>query len=77
MDLQIILIFILAVLVVTIVIVATYLILVLKDLRITIQKVNVVIENLEGITNAVTNPMSIVAGVLKGLKLFRNFQKED
>lgn len=77
MELQIVLIFILAILTVTLVGVGIYIILVLKELRETIQKANLIIDDVETLTNVVSNPLSIVSGLVKGYQAIKNLQKED
>jgi len=77
MELQILLTFILAVLTVTLVGVGLYVILVLKEFRETLQKSNMILEDVENVTNAVSNPLSLITGALKGYKTFKNFRKEE
>lgn len=64
MDLQVILIFILALLTVNLMIVGFYVILVLKEFRETIKKSNQVLDNVHQVTNAVSNPVTSLAGVV-------------
>lgn len=77
MELQLLLIFILAILTITLVGVGIYVILVLKELRATIQKANLIIDDVETLTNIVSNPLSIVTGAVKGYKAIKNLQKEE
>ena len=77
MDLQILLIFILAILTVTLVVVGIYVVFVLKDLRETIQKTNTILSDVESLTNAVSNPVSIITGAIKGFNAFKNLRKEE
>ncbi|MFC1722268.1 hypothetical protein ACFL0C_01320 [Patescibacteria group bacterium] len=77
MDLQVILIFILAVITVTLVVVGAYVVLVLKELRESIQKANFILDDVENVTNVVANPLSILTGVLKGYQTIKNFKKEE
>lgn len=77
MELQVVLIFILALLTITLVGVGIYVILVLKEFRETIQKANMIIDDVETLTNVVSNPLSIVTGVIEGYKAIKNLKKED
>jgi uncharacterized protein YoxC len=77
MDLQVVLIFILAILTVALVGVGVYVILVLKELRETIQKANLIIDDVETLTNIVSNPLSLVTGIIEGFKAVKNLKKED
>lgn len=67
MDIQGILIFILAVLTVNLIAVGIYVILVLKDFRETIKKANSVLDNVHEVTNMVANPITSLAGVIAGV----------
>ena len=77
MDLQIILIFILAILAVVLVAVGVYVVLVLKELRITIQKANVILDDVENVTNVVANPLSIISSVFEGYKAIKNLRNGE
>jgi hypothetical protein len=77
MDLQILIIFILAILTVTLVGVGIYVILVLREFRDTIQKANLILDDVENLTNLVTNPMSIFTGIVKGYQTIKNLKKEE
>jgi hypothetical protein len=77
MELQVVLIFILAMLTITLVGVGVYVILVLKEFRETIQKANLIIEDVEALTKAFSNPLSIITGAVKGYKAIKNLQKEE
>ena len=77
MDLQIVLIFILAILTVVLVGVGVYVILVLREFRETIQKANLIIDDVENLTNAVSNPLSIVTGVIEGIKAVKNLKNKE
>lgn len=76
MDLQVILIFILALLTINIIIVGVYVIIVLKELRVTIKKSNEVLDNIHSVTNTVVNPITslvgIVSGVVEGFKAVKS-----
>lgn len=64
MDIQSILVFILALLTINLIIVGVYVVLVLRELRVTIRKANDIIENVESITSIVTNPLSLLSGLI-------------
>ena len=64
MDIQAILVFILALLTLNLVVVGVYVVLVLKELRVTIQKANGIIDNVEGFSNIFSNPLSLLSGFL-------------
>lgn len=67
MDIQGILIFILALLTLNLIAVGVYLILVLKEFRETIKKANLVLDNVHDVTNAVANPITTIAGIIAGV----------
>ena len=67
MDIQTILIFILAILTVNLIAVGVYVILVLKDFRETIQKANSVLDNVHEVTDFVANPITSIAGIISGV----------
>lgn len=77
MELQVVLIFILALLTVTLVGVGVYIILVLREFRETIQKANMIIDDVETLTNVVSNPLNIITGIVQGYKAIRNLRKEE
>ena len=77
MDLQIVYIFILAIITVTLVAVAIYVILILREVRGTIQKANEIMEDFESVTNAFSNPMSIIMGVIDGYKAIKSLKKDE
>ena len=72
MDLQTVLIAVLILIALNLLVVGIYIILVLKEFRNTLQKVNVVIANLNTLGSAITNPVSaaieVVTNVVKGYK---------
>jgi hypothetical protein len=72
MDIQIILIFILALLTVNLMVVGFYVILVLKEFRQSIKKSNEIMDDIHGMTHAVSNPVTsligVVGGVVEGIK---------
>ncbi len=67
MDIQTILIFILALLTINLIVVGIYVILVLKDFRETIHKANGVLDNVHNVTGLVGNPVTTIAGILAGV----------
>lgn len=67
LDIQTVLIFILGILTINLIIVGVYVILVLKEFRHTIKKANHVLENVNGFTDAVTNPIATIAGIISGV----------
>ncbi len=77
MDLQILLIFILAILTVTLVGVGVYVILVLKEFKSTLQKANFIMDDVETLTNAVSNPLSIITAAIEGFKAITNLKKKE
>lgn len=72
MDIQVVLVIILFILTVNLVVVGVYLVLVLKDLRQTLQKANNVLTDVESVTHIVSNPLAtittLISYVLKGFK---------
>lgn len=78
MDLQVILIFILALLTLNLLIVGFYLILVLKEFRQTVKKANIVLENVSSVTNAATSPIVSIVGMLgsvfEGMKTVKSIR---
>jgi uncharacterized protein YoxC len=67
MDLQTILIFILAILTINLIAVGIYVVLVLKEFRETVKKANGVLDNVHTVTDAVSNPISAIAGIISGV----------
>lgn len=67
MDVQVILVFILAILTIALVAVAFYVVMVLKELRNTIKKSNAVLDNVHSVTNSVTNPVNTIMGIVSGI----------
>ncbi len=76
MDIQVILIFILAILTVSLVVVGFYVVLVLKEFRNTVRKTNSVLDNVRTVTNTVSNPISaitsLVTGIAQGFKTVKS-----
>jgi len=60
MDIQTVLVFILALLTVNLIIVGVYVVLVLKELRETIHKANNILETADSVTSIVSNPLSMI-----------------
>lgn len=67
MDIQTILIFILALLTVNLIAVGIYVIMVLRDFRETIKKANEVLDNVHDVTDIVANPITSIAGIIAGV----------
>jgi len=67
MDIQTILIFILSILTINLIAVGIYIILVLREFRQTIKKANYVLDNVNGFTDAIANPVSTIAGIISGV----------
>lgn len=64
MDIQSILVFILALLTINLIIVGVYVVMVLKELRVTIKKANDIMDNVESVSSIVTNPLSLISGFI-------------
>ncbi len=67
MDIQSILIFILALLSVNLIAVGVYVILVLREFKDTLKKANQVLDNVHEVTDAVANPVTTIAGIISGV----------
>jgi uncharacterized protein YoxC len=67
MDIQSILIFILAILTVNLIAVGIYVVLVLKEFRETVKKANEVLDNVHDVTSAVSSPITSIAGIIAGV----------
>ena len=67
MDIQTVLIFILAILTVNLIILGVYIILVLKEFRQTLKKANYVLDNVNEFTDSFVNPISTIAGLISGV----------
>ncbi len=67
MDIQLILIFILAILTINLVFVGFYAILVLKDFRQTLKKSNSVLDDLHTVTGSIASPITSIVGVVNGV----------
>ena len=67
MDIQIILIVILAILTINLIAVGVYVILVLRDFRETVKKANEVLDNVHQVTDIVANPSTTIAGIIAGV----------
>lgn len=64
MDVQVILIFILSLLTINLIVVGVYVVLVLKELRQTIQRANGILDNAEDFTGFLTNPLGSFSGII-------------
>ncbi|OGC70336.1 hypothetical protein A2415_05170 [candidate division WWE3 bacterium RIFOXYC1_FULL_39_7] len=67
MDIQTILVFLLAILTVNLIAVGIYVILVLKEFRETVKKANMVLDNVHEVTDAVASPITSIAGIIAGV----------
>ena len=67
MDIQLVLVFILAVLTVNLVFVGIYLVLVLKEFRQTIKKTNSVLDDVSQMTDTIANPMMALGGIVSAV----------
>ncbi len=67
MDIQVVLIFILALLTVNLVVVGVYVVLVLKELRETIRRANNILDNAGSLSGFLANPLSAFSGILEAL----------
>ena len=67
MDIQTILIFILAILTINLIAVGVYVIMVLRDFRETIRKANEVLDNVHDVTDTIANPVTTIAGIIAGV----------
>jgi hypothetical protein len=77
MNLQPLLIFILAILTVTFVAVGTYFVLVLKEFRETIKRSNKILDDVEDVTNVVAHPLNLVTSLFNGIQAIKKFHKEE
>ena len=72
MDVQVILIFILSLLTINLIVVGVYVVLVLKELRTTLQRANGILNSAENLSGFLSNPFGsfsgIVDAVVKGFK---------
>ncbi|OGC47939.1 hypothetical protein A2886_01635 [candidate division WWE3 bacterium RIFCSPHIGHO2_01_FULL_42_13] len=80
MDIQVVLIFILALLTVNLVVVGVYVVLVLKELRETLRRANGILDNAGNLTDFLANPLSAFSGILeavmKGYKAVQEVRHE-
>lgn len=67
MDIQSILIFILALLTLNLIAVGIYVVLVLKEFRETVKKANMVLDDVHDVTDAVSSPITSIAGIISGV----------
>jgi len=85
MDVQILLIAIIIALAFSLILLIAYIILVLKEVKATIYKVNLVLDSAKEVTDAMKTPIdyatSLSAGLIQGLKVFNTlketFSKKD
>lgn len=75
MDIQVVLIFILALLTINLIVVGVYVVLVLKELRSTIKRANGILDHADSLSDFLANPLSAFSGVIdaavKGYKAVR------
>lgn len=78
MDFQIVLLIILSLLTVNLVVVGVYVVVVLKEFRQTVKKMNIVLDNATEITDSIAGPItaisSIATGLTQGLKVLSAFK---
>jgi hypothetical protein len=67
MDIQVVLIFILALLTINLIVVGIYVVLVLKEFRTTIKRANTLLDNADNLGDFLSNPMSAFSGVLEAV----------
>lgn len=84
MDIQVLLLIILSLLTINLVVVGVYIIVVLKDLRRTVNKMDTVLSTVQDVTDKVSLPImslsGLAAGVSSGLKMFdaiRSLKKNE
>lgn len=81
MDTQLLLIFILALLTVGVLFLCFYAVLVLKELRVTIKKLNLSLDNVNSLTNFVSNPLpsliSAVSSIVRDIRSLREKTSES
>lgn len=75
MDTNTLLIFIIALLTINLLFVGVYIVLVLKDVRNTLQKVNRILDTADEVSNAVANPLlSLAAAVTAAVESFKTLR---
>ena len=67
MDIQTILVILLAILTINLIAVGIYVVLVLKEFRETVKKANLVLDNVHEVTDAVASPITSIAGIIAGV----------
>lgn len=87
MDIQVVLVFILALLAINLIIVGVYVVLVLRELRETISKANSVLDNVHKASGFLSNPLGAFSGIInavvdgykavKSIKSIRSLTGED
>ena len=74
MDVQVALVVILSLLTVNLVVVGVYIVMVLKEFRETVRKLNAVLSSVQTVADSVVNPVtslsSLFSGVTSGIKMF-------
>ena len=75
MDLQIILIIILALLTLNLLILGFYVVLVLKDFRKILDRANIILTDFQSVTTVLTKPMGIVTGITEAFKAINTVRK--
>lgn len=63
MDIQLVLVFILILLTINVLIVGGYVVLILRDLRNTLKKVNVILDDAGSVSNMLSNPMHVLSSI--------------
>jgi uncharacterized protein YoxC len=77
MDIQIVLVIILSILTLNLVVVGIYVVMILKEFRETLKKMNVMMDTVTDVTQSVATPITNLSGILgsitSGMKLFNTF----
>ena len=77
MDIQIVYIFLLSVITIIVAFAGAYFVLILKEFRITIQKINGMLDNVQNVSKALSSPLTILTGIMSGIKLVKNFKEKE
>ena len=88
MDIQVVLIFILALLTINLLVIGFYVVLVLKEFRETVKRTNIMLDDVSNITSIISSPVASIIGVAAGLlgggkavksvkSLVKDFKEED
>jgi hypothetical protein len=67
MDIQVVLIFILALLTINLVVVGVYVVLVLKEVRATVKRANTILDSADHLSEFLANPLSAFSGILEAV----------